>query len=639
MTKLETKAKHFIAIFKVGRNDLGYVTDPDSLEIIEIPKHQQQTALHGDEVEVKTYYKDKNITGEVIRVLSRTKHGFVGTLEFQNNLYFIQPDRDRNNLTITIKPSSETSKAVGLKVYAEITDWTNPKNKVYQGVVKKVLGKSGENDTEMVAFAIEKGFDDSFLPNTNRQAENIRKNFLITEDASNRLDLRNLNSFTIDPADAKDFDDALSIKTLSEDLYEIGIHIADASYFVRPNTDLDFEAKQRATSVYLVDRTIPMLPEALSNDLCSLNPNEDKYAFSVILTINKNAEVLKQWFGKTIINSKKRFTYEEAQEILNQKTGIFYHELEVLNTLAKKLAKERHSQGAISMEQSEVKFILNEQGHPIDVKTKDRQDTNKLIEEFMLLANKYVAKFMAEKTKKSVFVYRVHDKPDLDRVMNLKQFLEVLGYEKVPMKNGVIPASFLQNVIDKASNDDERNAISSAIVKSMAKAVYSTENIGHYGLAFQFYTHFTSPIRRYPDIMVHRLLNQILTNKVIPLKTIEEYKSLTEHCSKRERDAQFAEWDSIKYMQVLYIKDRLKKPTTGTIVNMNKNGFFVSETKSKADGFVRLSSLKDDYYTFNPDTYQTKGQKTNKVYKIGDTVNITPIKADIDLMQIDYEII
>lgn len=625
-------------LYNLGRNGIGYVRNKEYDISIEIPSHHRNHAMHKDEVEVAVtgHSMDGLRLGKVLRVLKRAKHGYAGTVEKHRDGYAVVPAQQKDDITILVSELPADA-SVGDKVYAEVTKWLDNTLEV-EGVIKRRLGKPGENDAEMEAFALEKGFSPDFPADVLREAEEIRdKHDLESEIGPKRRDLRDRNVFTIDPEDAKDFDDALSVRDLGDGTYEIGVHIADVAHFVRPHTALDMEARDRATSVYLVDRTIPMLPEVLSNDLCSLNPNTDKCAFTALFVMTADGEVKSEWFGRSSIHSKKRFSYEEAQAVLDNNDGPYLDELQLLNSMAKKLAQARFAAGAISMEQDEVKFLLDDNGKPVDVLIKQRHDTNKLIEEFMLLANRRVAKFMADKTKQSVFVYRIHDKPDMDRVMNLRNFLKQLGYN-VSIKDGVIPAHELQQIIDDADSDDERDAISTAVVRSMAKAIYSTENIGHYGLAFHYYTHFTSPIRRYPDLMVHRLLWKVLNNEPIEAKLAEEYKRLADHSSDREREAQYAEWDSLKYKQVEYMADRIGKRFEGVINGMNKGGLFVSEKRSKADGMVRLRDLPGDYWEFNQEKFVMQGRRTGRVYKIGDIVPIIVTDANLERLQIDYKV-
>lgn len=625
-------------LYNLGRNGIGYVRNKEYDVSIEIPGHHRNHAMHKDEVEVIVtgHSMDGLRQGKVLRVLKRSKRGFAGTVEKHRDGYAVVPAQQKDDITIMVAKLPEGT-SVGDKVYAEVTKWLDNTLEV-EGIIKKHLGKPGENDAEMEAFALEKGFSPDFPSQVLREAEEIRdKHDLESEIGPKRRDLRDRNVFTIDPEDAKDFDDALSIRDLGDGTYEVGVHIADVAHFVTPHSDLDMEARERATSVYLVDRTIPMLPEVLSNDLCSLSAGEDKCAFSALFVMDAEGDVKSEWFGRSAIHSKKRFTYEEAQAVLDNDVGPYLPELKLMNSIAKTMANKRFKNGAISMEQDEVKFLLDENSKPVDVFIKQRHDTNKLIEEFMLLANRRVAKFMAEKTKQSVFVYRIHDKPDMDRVMNLRMFLKQLGHD-VSIKDGVIPSHELQSIIDNAPSDEEKATIGTAIIRSMAKAIYSTENIGHYGLGFLYYTHFTSPIRRYPDLMVHRLLWKVLNNEPIEAKLAEECKRLAEHSSSRERDAQYAEWDSLKYKQVEYMSDRIGQRFEAVVNGMNKNGMFVSEKRSKADGMIRLRDLPGDYWEFNKEKFVMQGRRTGKIYKVGDTLPVIVTDANLERLQIDYKV-
>ena len=419
---------------------------------------------------------------------------------------------------------------------------------------------------------------------------------------------------------------------------EIGIHIADVSHYVRPKTAIDKEAIKRSTSLYLVDRTIPMLPKTLSNDLCSLNPNEDKLTMSAVFTLDSNAQVLEKWFGKTIIHSDKRFTYEEAQEILDKGEGKLHKELDTLNRLAKKLTEERHEKGAISMDQEEVKFELDKDGVPLRVFKKVRQDTNKLIEEFMLLANKKVAKFVAEMEEESVFVYRVHDNPDYDRMHNLTLFLKSLGYN-LKTKDGVVEGKELNNLIKSLEGKPGKDTIQTAIVRSMAKAIYTTKNIGHYGLAFEHYTHFTSPIRRYPDVMVHRLLEEYLSGKKIKEDEWHLYEAMCVYSSQREKEAADAERASIKYKQVEYMSARIGQLFDGIISGVTEWGVYVEEKETKCEGMIKLRDLGDDYFVFDEKNYRVYGERTKKSFTLGDPVKFKVVATDMVRKTIDYKFV
>lgn len=625
----------------MGRNDLGFVKvkEPEEL-FIEIAAHRRNHAMHRDQVTVQVVGTNSSgdTEGVVKEINKRAKHGFAGLLKFKEGKHYLESDHARDDITINISEKNLNGAKAGEKVFATVTDWGNADNMEVNGAVTKVLGLPGENNAEMEALALEKGFDADFPPKVLEEAEALRQKDSIAAEEPHRRDMRDTLTFTIDPEDAKDFDDALSFKQLNNGNFEIGIHIADVSHYVQPGTALDEEATKRATSVYLVDRTIPMLPEVLSNELCSLRPNEDKLTYSAVFSITPGGDVTDSWFGRTITHSDKRFTYEEAQAILDAGQGLHYDVLNNLNQLAKIFTKRRFAKGALNLEQDEVKFLLDENGKPIDVRVKQRHDTNKLIEEFMLLANREVATFMAQKTKQSVFVYRVHDKPEQDRVMNLRIFLERLGH-KVKIKNGVIDPKDLQRVIKEVGSDDEKDTIQTAIVRTMAKAIYSTKNIGHFGLAFEYYTHFTSPIRRYPDVMVHRLMTKVLKNEKLDSSMVAHYQELSEHSSSRERDAQEAEWNSIKYKQVEYMSDKIGQKFTGIVTGMTRGGLFISEKKTKADGMARMANLPGDYYVYDAEKLVIYGQKRGRRFHVGDHVNIKVKDVDLEALTIDYAVL
>jgi len=617
-------------VFKLANSGTGYVRSKELDFTVEIPEDKQKTALNRDIVKV-IVIDTKNQIGEVVSIVSRAKIGFTGSLVKSGNFYKLKPT-DGRDPEILVSKEDTMDATEEQKVFVIITKFKDDGTII--GKVKKIIGESGDNDTEMYSLAIERGFDYEFPKEVEDEAKKLKEETVSKQEIEKRRDIRGIVTFTIDPEDAKDFDDALSFRKLENNNYEIGIHIADVSYYVRPGSQLDKEASKRTTSVYLVDRTIPMLPEILSNDLCSLNPNEDKLAFSAIFEIEpKSGEVKNEWFGRTIINSDKRFTYEEAQEILDLGKGEFVEELQELNRLAKVYEKNRFAKGSLNFETDEVRFNLDENGHPISVYVKERIDTNKLIEEFMLLANSHVAEFMAKKTK--LFVYRVHDKPEEEKMKFLGDFLNAFGYN-VHYKNGIIPVETLQKIIEEVESKDEKETVQTMIIRSMQKAIYSTKNIGHFGLAFPFYTHFTSPIRRYPDILVHRLLSGVLKNEKLS-KNREWYEKMCQKSSEKEKDAAEAERDSIKYKQVEFMADRIGQVFEGIVTGTSKFGVFVAEKESLSEGMIRMSNLGDDFFIFDEDKREIKGQNSGEIFKLGVKLRIKVKSADINTKMIDYE--
>ncbi len=648
MRRRENKIKNrFVGILDVSVRGVAAVVCDGVEEKIYLEKIGQY--LHNDFVEVYVFSRRKKnkYYGEITKLLKREKKEYVGKIEISEKFSFVIVDNKRIHVDIFV-PISMINKAKNNdKVLVEITEWRQ-NSQSPNGIIKKVLGVEGEHNTEIHSILAEYGLPYDFEKEIKEFADNIDTTINKNE-VSNRRDFRDELTFTIDPVDAKDFDDAISFKRISNSSYEIGIHIADVSHYLQPNTILDKEAFNRATSVYLVDRVVPMLPEVLSNKACSLRPNEEKYTFSAVFTIDKN-KVINEWFGKTIINSNYRFSYEEAQEIIETKKNIIRKEVSLKNTeysvtnnvkeavlklneIAIYMRKERMKNGAISFDKKEVRFSINKEKEPTGVYVKESKESNKLVEEFMLLANRKVSEYIGKRNKKNIFIYRVHDLPDESKIKALKDVAKSLGYN-LDISSRRRMSESLNKMLKQIKGKKEQSLIESLAIRSMSKAEYTTKNIGHYGLSFEYYSHFTSPIRRYPDVIVHRLLEKYL-NKENPLGH-ERYNSACDHCTQREILATKAERDSIKFMQIKYMQDKTNKKFNGVISGITDWGIFVEIVENKCEGMIPVRDLKGDYYIYNKDDHSLIGKKSKMKYQLGDSIQVQVKHADLIKKQLDF---
>lgn len=603
----------------VGTDDLNFAVDGDTVAVQIL---QEASRSHRAE-------------GRITKILERARTQYVGRIEVSEKYSFVIPDNRNIHFDIFVYPEKISKARHNDKVLVDIQRWHDRVNKSPLGKVTEVLGPAGENEAEIHSIMAEFSLPFRFPQTVEKAAEKISREFT-KEEISKRRDFRNVTTFTVDPEDAKDFDDALSIKDLGKGKREIGIHIADVSHYVTPGSILDKEAVERATSVYLVDRTIPMLPEVLSNGLCSLRPNEEKYTFSAVFEVDANGDVSRRWFGRTIIKSDRRFTYEEAQERIDKEEGDFAKELGLLNSLAHKLRDQRFKDGAVNFETTEVRFKLDEKGRPLEVIPKVRKDAHKMIEEFMLLANREVATFIYQmKTAKGegdhkTFVYRTHDDPDPEKLETFAGFAGRFGHQ-ITLSGRI--SHGLNKLMDKIEGKPEQNILEQLAIRSMAKAKYTTDPVGHFGLAFDHYTHFTSPIRRYPDVMVHRLL-QLYLDKA-KSRDAEEYEQLCTHSSEREKRAADAERASVKYKQVEFMSSMLGEDFDGIVSGVTEWGIFVEITATKCEGMVRIADLDDDYYDYDPKRLEVIGRNNKKVIALGDPVKVKVMKTDIDRRTID----
>ena len=647
-----TKTYHEGTVDLTGKGNAYIIVEGIDDDVF-IPSNKLNKAFHKDKVEVYIYPRKnkKKLEGEVVKVLERYKTTFVGIVDFQKTFAFVRPTDFRMYTDIFVSQDKMNGAKDGEKVLVEINDWPDNVDSPY-GTITEVLGIPGEHDTEIHSILAEYGLPYSFPLEVQQFADKLDTS-IKQEEIAKRRDVRDTLTFTIDPKDAKDFDDALSFKKLENGNYEIGIHIADVSHYLETDTVLDDEAYERATSVYLVDRVVPMLPEVLSNNACSLRPNEEKYTFSAIFELDDKALIRNQWFGRTVINSNERFAYEEAQHIIETENGSIPEDISIrgkaytvkddvveatliMDRLAKIMRSKRMDNGALSFDKVEVRFNLDENSEPIGVYFKESKDANKLIEEFMLLANRKVAEFIGKMKPKKTFVYRIHDDPDPDKLMALNGIVSKFGH-KLDFKDKKSISSSLNQLLEDVKGKKEQNMVDTLTIRSMSKAIYTIDNIGHYGLAFDYYTHFTSPIRRYPDVMVHRLLQHYLDGG--SSANAEAYEKKCKHSSDMEYLASSAERDSIKYMQIKFMQDHKDEEFRGVISGVTEWGIYVEIIANKCEGMIRIRDIKGDYYIFDEKQYAIVGERTKKTYQLGDEVTVMVKSTDLVKRHLDFALI
>lgn len=640
MGKYRLNGNRAILTGTIGKSDQGLIClfPDDNSPVVVIPDKMLNRAMRGDEVKVVVHSgRGGVLQGEVVEILKRKRTEFVGTLEVSDTYAFLVPDRKGLGSDIFIPRDRLNGGLDNQKAIVEIVDWpAKAKNPI--GQVKKILGFAGENDAEIHAILAEFGLPYDYPEHIAKLAEKIEPG-ITEEEIAKREDFRKVPTFTIDPADAKDFDDAISIRTLSNGLIEVGVHIADVTHYVKPGTVIETEGYNRATSVYLVDRVVPMLPERISNFICSLRPDEEKLAFSVIFDLDLEGKVKDFRIRRTVILSDRRFSYEEAQEILEGAEGDFKSELLLLNDVAKKLRQKRFENGSINFERTEVKFNIDEKGKPLSVYFKEAKESNKLIEEFMLLANKTVATYIGKVAaggKAKTFVYRIHDEPNPDKFDMFKLMAKRFGYS---IGSGAVKgreATSINKILKEVHGKPEQYLLETVAVRSMSKAIYSTHNIGHYGLSFPYYSHFTSPIRRYPDMMVHRLLEKYMDGG--RSVTVDKYEEMCEHSSEREQLAANAERASIKYKQVEFMSDKVGQVFDGIISGVTDWGIYVELVENKCEGLVPMRTMDDDFYIFDEENMQIRGRSRGKIFQLGAPIQVLVAKANLEKKQLDFEL-
>ncbi|MCH4822474.1 ribonuclease R [Gramella lutea] len=651
--KIEGSKNYYTGVLDLTTKGYGYVMVEELADDIFIANKDLNAAFDGDTVEIYVYNRRrrKRSEGEITKIVKRKRTEFVGTLQKKKDFGFVVVDDKSMYTDFFISGNKLNDAENGDKVVVEFEEWPDKADSPF-GKIIRVLGTPGEHHTEIHSILAQYGLPHDFPEEIEEFANKIDTS-INEEEINKRRDMRDVLTFTIDPKDAKDFDDALSFQKLENGNYEVGIHIADVSHYLQPGTILDDEAYERATSVYLVDRVVPMLPEILSNNACSLRPKEEKFTFSAVFEIDDKANVKDQWFGRTVTYSDERFAYEEAQHIIETGTGTIPEDVSIrkhsysvrgalveavitLNRLAKKMRAERMRDGAISFDKVEVKFHLNEENNPTGVFFKTAKDANKLIEEFMLLANRKVAEFIGKKKPQKTFVYRCHDEPDDEKLASLQNIVGRFGH-KLNLKDRKTTTSSLNKLLEDVQGRKEQNMVDTLAIRSMSKAYYGTENIGHYGLAFDYYTHFTSPIRRYPDVMVHRLLQHYLDGAKSADE--EEYESKCHQCSEMENLASNAERDSIKYMQVKFMQDHENEEFLGVISGVTEWGIFVEIVENKCEGMIRLRDMNDDHYVFDPEEFAVTGKRTGQTYTLGDEVYVKVKNADLVKRHLDFTLL
>ncbi len=641
--KLKSRGGYVVGVVEMNPGGSAFVVTEAFSEPVYIMERNLNRALNGDTVKVFMFAirRKKRLEGEVVEVLKRERETFVGMVEISKNFAFLVTDNRQMPFDLFIPLKNLNGAKPGDKAIARIVEWPeHVKNPIAE--IIQVLGKPGDHEVEMHAIMAEFELPLEFPQEVVAESETIQEG-ITKEEIARRRDFRKIPTFTIDPADAKDFDDALSLQKLPNGNWEVGVHIADVTHYVNTKTLLDEEAYNRGTSVYLVDRVVPMLPERLSNFICSLRPGEEKLCYSAVFEMNEQAEVLNQWFGRTVILSDHRFAYEDAQKIIEGGDGPMKEQILSLHNLASVLRSARLKSGSFAFDKVEVKFNLDDKGKPLGVFFKEMKEANHLIEEFMLLANKRVAEFIgkpgenkASGGKAKTFVYRIHDRPDAEKIQNFSSFIHRFGYH-ISLSGDKALSSSMNKLLNQIHGKKEQNLIETLAIRAMAKAIYSTNNIGHYGLSFRHYTHFTSPIRRYPDMMVHRLLTHYLENG--ESKSAKKYEKMCEHASEMERRAADAERSSIKYKQVEFMSGKIGQEFDGVISGVTEWGIYVEIVVNKCEGLVPMRDLDDDFYEFDEDNYRLVGRRNKKVFQLGDPVKVKMARANLVKKQMDFVIV